>query len=208
MKNLFKSVVAVAALSIPSLALGATWEIDSGHSSANFSVKHMMVANVKGEFSKVTGSVNVDEKDITKSTVTATIDASTIDTRSEQRDGHLKSPDFFDVAKFPTITFKSKRVEKAGEGKLKVTGDLTMRGVTKEVVLDVDAALKESKHPFNGSTVTGMSATTKVNRKDFGLNWNKALETGGMLVGDEVNVGLELELVKKAAPAATAKDTK
>lgn len=204
MKNLIKSVVAAAAFVVPSLALASTWEIDPGHSTANFTVRHMMVTNVRGEFSKVTGTVNFDEKDPSKSTVNATIDASTIDSRNEQRDGHLKSPDFFDVAKYPTITFKSKKVEKSGEGKYKVTGDLTMRGVTKETVLDVDAPLKESKHPFNGGTITGMSATTKINRKDFGLNWNKALETGGMLVGDDVNVAIELELVKKDAAAAPA----
>lgn len=208
MKNLFKSVVAIAALAVPSLALASTWEIDSGHSSANFSVKHMMMTNVKGEFSKVTGTVTLDEKDISKSSVNATIDASTVDTRNEQRDGHLKSPDFFDVAKFPNITFKSKKVEKAGENKYKVTGDLTMRGVTKEVVLDVDATFKEGKTPFGGNIVTGLSATTKVNRKDFGLNWNKALETGGVLVGDDVNVGLEIELTKKDAAPAVAKPTK
>jgi polyisoprenoid-binding protein YceI len=208
MKNLFKSVVAVAALSVPSLALASNWEIDSGHSSANFTVKHLMVSNVKGEFGKVTGTINLDDKDVTKSSVTASIDASTIDTRSEQRDGHLKSPDFFDVAKYPTITFKSKKVEKAGEGKLKVTGDLTMKGVTKEVALDVDAAAKEMKNPFNGAIVRGMSATTQLNRKDFGLNWNKSLESGGVLVGDEVKVALELELVKKDAAPATAKDAK
>lgn len=203
MKNLIKSVVAAAALVAPSLALAAAWEIDPGHSSANFTVKHMMVTNVKGEFSNVTGTVNFDEKDPSKSSVNATIDASTINTSEPKRDGHLKSPDFFDVAKYPTITFKSKKVEKAGEGKYKVTGDLTMRGVTKETVLDVDAAFKEFKNPFSGAAVSGLSATTKLNRKDFGLNWNKALEAGGMLVGEEVNVAIELELVKKdAAPAA------
>lgn len=214
MKNLIQSVVAAAAFVVPSLALAANWEIDPGHSSANFTVKHMMVANVKGEFSKVTGTVTFDEKDPSKSSVNASIDASTIDTRNEQRDGHLKSPDFFDVAKFPTITFKSKKVEKAGEGKYKVTGDLTMHGVTKEAVLDVESSFKESKHPFTGAAVTGLTATTKLNRKDYGLNWNKGLETGGVLVGDDVNVGIELELVKKdAAPAAApaapaAKSTK
>jgi polyisoprenoid-binding protein YceI len=203
MKNLIQSVVAAAAFVVPSLALAATWEIDPSHSSANFAVKHMMVANVKGEFSNVTGTVNFDEKDPSKSSVNATIDATTVNTREPKRDGHLKSPDFFDVAKFPTLTFKSKKVEKAGEGKYKVTGDLTMRGVTKEVVLDVDAAFKESKHPASGAAITGLTATTKVNRKDFGLNWNVALETGGVLVSDEVNIGLDVELVKKdSAPAA------
>ncbi|KFE62965.1 YceI family protein [Hyalangium minutum] len=211
MKNLIQSVVAAAAFVVPSLALAANWEIDPGHSSANFTVKHMMVTNVKGEFSKVTGTVTFDEKDPSKSSVNASIDASTIDTRNEPRDNHLKSPDFFDVAKFPAITFKSKKVEKAGEGKYKVTGDLTMHGITKETVLDVDASFKESKNPFSGASISGLTATTKVNRKDFGLNWNKSLETGGVLVGDDVNIGIELELVKKdAAPAVApvAKPTK
>jgi polyisoprenoid-binding protein YceI len=209
MKMLWKSAIAAVVLASPSIALAATFTIDPVHSNANFTVKHMMVSNVKGEFSNVTGTVNLDDKDITKSTVEASIDASTVDTREPKRDGHLKSPDFFDVAKYPTITFKSKKVEKAGEGKLKVTGDLTMRGVTKEVVLDVDGPAKEAKDPFSGTVRTGLSATTKVNRKDFGLNWNKAVETGGVLVGDDVTVGLEIELVKKdAAPAKTAKDTK
>lgn len=203
MKNLIKSVVAAAAFVVPSLALASSWEIDPVHSNANFTVKHLMVSNVKGEFSKVTGTINFDEKDPTKSSVNATIDATTIDTRSEQRDGHLKSPDFFDVAKFPTITFKSKKIEKAGEGKYKVTGDLTIKGTTKETVLDVEAPFKSVKNPFSGAEVAGLTATTKINRKEFGLNWNKAIESGGVMVGDEVNIGIELELVKKdAAPAA------
>lgn len=209
MKTLWKSVVAAAVLAAPSIALAASWDIDPNHSSASFTVRHLMVSNVKGAFNKVSGSINVDEKDITKSTVEATIDASTIDTNQAQRDGHLKSPDFFDVAKYPTITFKSKKVESAGEGKLKVTGDLNMHGVTKEVVLDVDGPAKEVKLPNDGSFHSGVSATTKFNRKDFGLNWNKALESGGVMVGDEVAVSIELELVKKTAAAPkTAKDGK
>jgi polyisoprenoid-binding protein YceI len=212
MRKLLKSAIAAVVLAAPSLALGATWEIDTVHSSANFSIRHLMVSNVKGEFGKVTGTINVDEKDITRSTVEATIDATTIDTRHEQRDAHLKSPDFFDVAKYPTITFKSKKVEKAGEGKLKVTGDLTMHGVTKEVTLNVEGPSKEVKNPFNGALHSGVAATTKLNRKDFGLNWNKALESGGVLVGDEVDVSIDLELIKKEAKPevkpATAKGTK
>lgn len=208
MKTLFTSAVAVAALALPSLALASTWEADAAHSSASFTVKHMMVTNVTGAFGKVEAAVNLDDKDITRSTVNATIDATTIDTREPKRDAHLKSPDFFDVAKYPTITFKSKKVEKAGEGKLKVTGDLTMHGVTKEVTLDVDGPSQEVKDPW-GNTRVGATATTKLNRKDFGLGWNKALEAGGVLVGDDVNVVLDLSLTKKAAAAApTAKGTK
>jgi polyisoprenoid-binding protein YceI len=209
MKNLLKSAIAVAVLAAPSLALGSTWEIDTAHASANFSIRHLMVSNVKGTFGKVTGTINLDDKDITKSTVEATIDVNTLSTANEQRDAHLKSPDFFDVAKFPTMTFKSKKVEKAGEGKLKVTGDLTIHGVTKPVTLDVVGPAKEAKNPFSGAMHSGVSATTKFNRKDFGLTWNKAVESGGVMVGEEVDVSLDLELIKKdAAPAAQPKPTK
>ncbi|MBU8896097.1 protein yceI precursor [Corallococcus sp. H22C18031201] len=207
MKLFMKSAVAMLALSLPSAALASNWEIDSSHSSADFSVRHMMVSNVKGSFGKVTGAINLDDKDVTKSTVEATIDVSTVNTNEPKRDEHLKSPDFFDVTKFPTMTFKSKKVAKAGAGKLKVTGDLTLHGVTKEVVLDVDGPAKESKDPW-GNTRSGVSATTKINRKDYGLAWNKALETGGVAVSEEVSVSLEIELTKKADAPATAKDTK
>jgi polyisoprenoid-binding protein YceI len=207
MKSLLKSVVAAAALAVPSLALGATWEIDNAHTHAQFTVKHMMVSNVKGEFGKIAGTVNIDEKDITKSALDVTIDASTLDTRNEGRNAHLKSADFFDVANHPNLTFKSTKVEKAGEGKLKVTGNLTIRGVTKPVVLDVEGPTAEMKSPFDGSARIGATATTRLNRKDFGLNWNKAMEAGGVLVGDEVLVTIEFEGIKKQ-PAATAKDTK
>ncbi len=207
MKSLLKSVVAAAALAVPSLAFGATWEIDNAHTHAQFTVKHMMVSNVKGEFGKIAGTVNIDEKDITKSALDVTIDASTLDTRNEGRNAHLKSADFFDVANHPNLTFKSTKVEKAGEGKLKVTGNLTIRGVTKPVVLDVEGPTAEMKSPFDGSARIGATATTRLNRKDFGLNWNKAMEAGGVLVGDEVLVTIEFEGIKKQ-PAATAKDTK
>jgi len=207
MKNLIKSVAAAAVLAAPALAFGATYEVDTAHSGAHFTVKHMMVANVRGDFGKVSGTVNVDEKDITKSSVDVVIDASSIDTRNASRDGHLKSPDFFDVANHPNLTFKSTKVEKADDGKLKVTGNLTIRNVTKSVVLDVEGPSAEIKG-VDGSMRVGATATTKINRKDFGLNWNKALESGGVLVGDEVQVSLDFEGVKKQAAAATAKDTK
>jgi polyisoprenoid-binding protein YceI len=213
MKKLFQSVVVVAAVALPSLALASTWEIDPAHSSANFTVKHMMVSNVHGKFDKVAGTINLDDKDITKSSVEAVIDVSSVDTDQPQRDAHLKTSDFFSLAQYPTITFKSKKVEKAGEGKLKVTGDLTMRGVTKEVVLDVDGPTQGFKNPMDGSLRSGASATTELNRKDYGVNWNKPLEAaGGVVVGDNVKIEIDLELVKKdtaATPkAAQAKDTK
>ncbi|MFL5345983.1 MAG: YceI family protein [Hyalangium sp.] len=209
MKTLMKSALAIAALSVPSLAMAASYEIDAPHSNAGFAVKHMMVSNVRGSFSKMTGTLDLDDKDITKSTVAVTIDTTTIDTGVAARDTHLKSKDFFDVEKFPTITFKSKKVEKAGEGQLKVTGDLTMHGVTKEVVLDVEGPSKEAKDP-QGKIRIGATATTTLHRKDFGLTYNAALETGGVAVGDDVKVTLDLEAVKKAATPAntTAKDAK
>ncbi|HEX5750509.1 MAG TPA: YceI family protein [Archangium sp.] len=200
MKLSFKPAVAALVLAAPSLAFAAEYEIDSAHSAANFSVKHMMVSNVRGAFAKVTGTANIDEKDITKSTVQAVIDATTINTNEPKRDEHLKSPDFFDTAKYPTITFKSTKVEKAGDN-LKVSGDLTMHGVTKPVVLDVEGFTTEAKDPW-GNTKRGGVATTKINRKDFGLGWNKVLDTGGVAVGEDVSITLDLELNKKQAPAA------
>jgi len=201
MKLSFKPAIAALVLAAPSLAFATEYEIDAAHSGANFSVKHMMVSNVRGAFSKVTGTANIDEKDITKSTVEAVIDATTINTNEPKRDEHLKSPDFFDTAKYPTITFKSTKVEKAGQN-LKVSGDLTMHGVTKPVVLDVEGFTTEAKDPW-GNTKRGGTATTKINRKDFGLGWNKVLETGGVAVGEEIAITLDLELNKKQAPAAT-----
>jgi polyisoprenoid-binding protein YceI len=203
MKNLLKSVAAAAALAAPALAFGATYDIDPSHTSAQFAVKHAMVSTVKGEFGKVTGTVNVDEKDITKSSIDAEIDVSTIDTRNADRDGHLKSPDFFDVANHPKMTFKSTKVEKVAGGKLKVTGNLTIRGTTKPVVLDVEGPTPEVKN-IDGSQRIGAVATLKLNRKDYGLNWNRALEAGGLLVGEEVAVTIDFEGVKKQAAAAPA----
>ncbi len=196
--------IASVALLAPAAGFAADLEIDPSHSNASFTVKHMMVTNVRGEFTKVSGTFNYDEKDVSKSTILASIDAASIDTREPKRDEHLKSPDFFDVAKHPKITFKSKKVAKAGEGKLKVTGDLTMRGVTKEVVLDVEGPSKAVKDPW-GNMKIGATATTTVNRKDFGLNWNQALEAGGVLVGEEVKINLDLEFLQKATTAAGAK---
>jgi polyisoprenoid-binding protein YceI len=193
----------IAAYAAPSQA--GVWEIDSSHSSTEFSVRHMMVSTVKGRFDKVSGSVNLDDKNPTKSTVELTIDASTIDTHEPKRDGHLKSPDFFDVAKFPTITFKSTKIDKSGKAKFKVTGDLTMHGVTKPVTLMVEGPSPAVKNPFGGMS-SGASASGKINRKDWGLTWNKPLESaGGVLVGDEVTLDVNLELVQKPeAPVAAA----
>ncbi|MFO0575808.1 MAG: YceI family protein [Polyangia bacterium] len=177
-------------------AHAAAWEIDPSHSGAQFSVRHLMVSNVRGEFGKVTGTIEYNDKDPSKSRVEATIDVSSINTREPKRDEHLKGADFFDVAKFPTITFKSKRVAQAGAGKLKVTGDLSIHGVTREVVLDVEGPAAETKDPW-GNIRTGAQATTKINRKDFGLGWNKLLESGGVAVGEEVSITIDVEMTRK-----------
>lgn len=195
MKRLIAIIATVTALSVPSLALAAIWNIDAEHSSIGFKVRHLMVANVKGLFEKYMGTVEIDEKDITKSKVSVTIETASINTNVTKRDEHLRSADFFDVVKYPTMTFVSQKVVKAGESKLKVTGNLTLHGITREVVLDVEGPLKEIKDPW-GNFRSGATATAKINRKDFGLNWNKAIETGGVVVGDEVIINLEVELIK------------
>lgn len=197
MKRLLTATAALFALALPQLASAAAWEIDASHSAAQFSVRHLMVSNVRGSLGAVKGTVNWDGKDASKASVEATIDVSGINTGDGKRDGHLKSPDFFDVAKYPTITFKSTKVAAAGAGKLKVTGDLTLHGVTKQVVLDVEGPAAEVKDPW-GNIKSGAVATTKLNRKDFGLGWNKVLETGGVAVGEEVAVIIDLELQQKA----------
>src|SRR5262249_28221841 len=162
-----------------------TWNIDPAHASAEFKVKHMMIANVKGHFSKVTGVVHHAEGDPTKSSIEAAIEAASIETREPQRDAHLKSADFLHVEQFPTLSFKSSDIKVVSEGDLKVEGDLTIRGVTRKVTFSVEGPTPPAKDPW-GNTRMAISATTKLNRKDFGLTWNTALETGGILVGDEV----------------------
>lgn len=172
-----------------------TWKIDPIHSVAEFKVKHMMISNVKGRFSAVTGVLNLDESGVTKSKVEATIDAASIDTRDAQRDAHLKSPDFLDVEQFPTLAFKSTSIKRAGDGELKVAGELTIHGVIRNVVFDVEGPTAPGKDPW-GNTRIGLSATTKINRKDFGLTWNAALETGGILVGEDVTLTLDVQFLK------------
>ena len=179
------------------------WQIDPAHSSAHFSVRHLMISNVRGEFGKVSGNVVLDPSDLTKSTVEVSADTATIDTREPQRDEHLRSADFFDVANHPAITFRSKRITAAGTDRFKVTGDLTIRGGTREVTFDVEGPTTPVKDPW-GNVRAGVSATAKINRKDFGLVWNALTEAGGVVVGDEVSVTFEAELVQKA-PAGDAK---
>jgi polyisoprenoid-binding protein YceI len=198
------ALLAALALAAPVSAFAADYEIDSGHTAAGFAVKHLMVSTVRGHFSNVKGTIHFDPKNPAADTVEATIDASTVSTDNAQRDTHLKSPDFFDVAKFPTITFKSTHVAAAGADKLKVTGDFTMHGVTKSVVLDVEGPSKEAKDPW-GNVKSGATATTKISRKDFGLVWNKALESGGVVVGDEVTITLDIEMLATQPKTAVAK---
>ena len=172
------------------------YEIDSSHSSASFKVRHLMVSNVRGEFRSVAGSVVIDEVDVTRSTVDVTIDATSIDTHDEKRDQHLRSADFFDVATYPTLTFKSKRVQAGKGGGLFVTGDLSLHGVTREVTLDVEPLSPEVADPW-GNIKRGASARTRLNRKDFGLVWNATLDGGGVLVGEEMSVTIEVELGRR-----------
>ncbi len=173
----------------------STWNLDPVHSVAEFKVKHMMISHVKGQFTGISGVLTLDESNPANSRVEATIDASTIHTREVQRDTHLKSADFFDVEKYPTLTFKSTRVEATGADELAVTGDLTMHGVTRQVVFQVEGPTPPNKDPW-GNTRLGLSATTKISRKDFGLTWNSALETGGLLVGDDITITLDVQFVK------------
>ncbi len=173
----------------------STWNIDPVHTVAEFKVKHMMISNVKGQFTGIKGVLALDETSLANSHVEASVEAASINTREPQRDAHLKSADFFDVEKFPTLSFKSTRISQVRNGELAVAGDLTLHGVTRSVVFDVEGPTLPAKDPW-GNTRVGLSATTKINRKDFGLTWNAALETGGILVGDEVTITLDVQFVK------------
>jgi polyisoprenoid-binding protein YceI len=172
------------------------WLIDSAHSAAHFSVRHLMISNVRGEFGKIGGNVTLDPSDLTKSTIEVSIDTASIDTREPQRDEHLRSADFFDVANFPAITFRATRISASGSDRFKVTGDLTIRGVTREATFDVEGPTSAIKDPW-GNTRVGVTASTKINRKDFGLGWNALLEGGGVVVGEEVSITFDGELLQK-----------
>ncbi|MGA2537410.1 MAG: YceI family protein [Terracidiphilus sp.] len=171
------------------------WKLDPAHSVAEFKVKHMMISNVKGRFTGLSGTLQLDETDRTRSTVEASIDVSTIKTGDDQRDGHLKSAEFFDTEKFPTITFKSTNVDSTGGADYEVTGDFTLHGVTKAVTFKVEDVSEPSKDPWGNHRI-GLTATTKIDRRDFGLTWNSALETGGLLVGEHVTINLEVQFIK------------
>ncbi|MGO9830305.1 MAG: YceI family protein [Myxococcaceae bacterium] len=189
------ALAALVVCAFPFSAHASDWVFDPAHTSAQFAVKHMMVSTVRGAFSGVSGSVHLDDGDVTKSSVMAVIPIDTVDTREPKRDGHLKSADFFDAAKFPTMTFKSTKVSPGQGGKLSIEGVLTLHGVSKPVVLE--AEITPEVKGMGGHVSRGVSATTKVNRKDFGLVWNKPLETGGVLIGDEVSIQIDAELNPK-----------
>jgi len=200
--NCIKMAATVALLGLvaqPVLA-GNEWTIDSAHTSANFTVRHMMVSNVHGGFGKVTGHAQYDGKDLKGADVEATIDVASIDTRDEHRDGHLKSADFFDVEKYPTITFKSTEVKKTHDG-FDLTGDLTMHGTTKPVTLHAEK-ITEPVKDGKGNLHVGTTATGKINRQDFGVKFQKALDGGGVMVGDDVNIVLDVEMTKNKETAS------
>lgn len=198
----FKALIGTTALAIAGLAPAAlaapiTYAIDDMHSAAHFKVKHLMVSNVRGSFPEVKGTVVYDADHPEKSSIEATIGIASIDTGNAKRDDHLRSADFFDAEKFPSMTFRSTKAAKAGKDSLKVTGDLTMHGVTRSVVLKVALPAKAAKDPW-GNMRTGTEASTRLNRKDFGLTWNKPVETGGVLVGEDIAISLEVELIQQA----------
>jgi polyisoprenoid-binding protein YceI len=181
--------------------MATQYEIDPAHSSLQFSVRHMMVSNARGTFSGVKGTVTYDPANPSALSVNATVDASSINSNDAQRDAHLKSADFFDVAQYPTITFKSSKAEKKGDGEYSISGDLTLHGVTKPVTLQVEEVTEQTKDPW-GNQRLGASVKTKLKRSEFGLTWNTALETGGVVVGDEVKLDFEIQMIK--AKSATA----
>lgn len=192
----FISLIALLALLLPLSATASTWTLDPDHSTVQFKVRHLMISNVKGVFEKVSGTLNLDEQDITKSKIDVTIDTASVDTNIKKRDDHLRSADFFDAAKFPTITFASTKVEKVGTDKLKVFGNLTIKGTTRLVILEVEGLTPEIKDPW-GKGRRGASATTNINRKDFGVNWSATMDNGGMVVAEDVAILLEVEFIKK-----------
>jgi polyisoprenoid-binding protein YceI len=201
LRALMAAPALVLAAAAATTAQPATWQIDPVHSTATFAVRHMMVTTVRGTFQKLAGTVQFDGKDIKTLAAQATIDVASIDTREPKRDEHLRSADFFDAARFPAITFVSKRVEPKDAGRFALVGDLTIKGVTREVTLEVEGPTPEVKDP-GGNIRIGASATTRINRQDFGVSWNRTLDAGGVVVGDEVAITLDLSLIRKA-PAST-----
>jgi len=196
MRRISPSILLGLVLRAPVPGWTATWEADPAHSQVGFAIRHMMISTVRGQFRTFTATATGDPTAPAKATIEATIDAASIDTGNEKRDAHLKTADFLDVEKFPTITFKSKKIEAGSAGHTKVTGDLTLHGMTKEVVLDVEGPTPVIKDPM-GNTKAGAHATTKINRKDFGIVWNKSMDGGGLMVGDDIDITIDVEAVKK-----------
>lgn len=199
MKTVARFACALALVLLPGLLSGATYQIDASHSTAAFTVRHMMVTNVSGAFGKLAGTVEFDPANPSASKIDVTIEAASVDTRNPKRDEHLRSADFFDVANHPTITFRSTKVERTGQDRYRVTGNLTIRGVTKEVTLEVETT---PEIQAQGTARFGASATTRINRKDFGVNWDRRLDTGGVVVSDEVRINIDVALIRKLAPPA------
>jgi polyisoprenoid-binding protein YceI len=196
MKIISGLILTAALFLLPSMATASTWRIDPEHTSIQFTVRHMMVSNVKGVFHKFNGQFEIDDKEITNARASAVIDVASIDTGIEKRDEDLRSPNFFDVAKYPSMTFVSKKIVRTGANSFRMTGDLTMHGVTREVVLDMEGLETVVKDPW-GNMRRGATLATMINRKDFGLTYNKLLETGGVVVGEEVKINIEVELIRK-----------
>ena len=196
MKRYILPMIVASVIILPVYIFAATWQIDPDHSSFQFKVRHMTVSNVKGDFNKARGVVTIDDNDVNNLKVEVSIDAASVNTDHAKRDDHLRSEDFFNVVKFPTITFVSNKVTKVDANRLKVIGDLTIRGITKEISVDVEGPTPEIKDP-GGNIRRGATGTAKINRKDFGIVWNKVLDNGGLVVGDEVNIAIEVELVRK-----------
>jgi len=196
MRRYWIAGVVALVFALPAAVSAGTWKLDPAHTGVHFKVRHLMVSNVRGEFEKVSGKIVYDEQDISRSSAEITIDAASINTRVAKRDDHLRSADFLDVANHPHLVFRSTKVEKAGAGKLRMTGDLTIRGVTREVVLEIEGPTAEIQDP-QGNTRVGGSASTKINRSDFGLTWNQVIETGGVVVGKEVEVIIDIEIVRE-----------
>jgi polyisoprenoid-binding protein YceI len=196
MSRLLVSVYALAVFLSPPLAYGSEWTIDSSHSSAQFAVRHFMVSTVRGTFGAMSGSVSLDEQDVTKSSVRAEIDVASVDTREAKRDEHLRGTDFFDVETYPTMRFVSKKVERIDATRYTVTGDMTMKGVTKEVVFAVEGSTTPITDPWGNQRLGGV-ATTTINRPDFGLSYNSVLEAGGVTIGEEVTITIDFELTPK-----------
>ena len=197
MKKFWMAAMLAGLLSVSARGQGtAVWQIDPAHANAQFVVRHLGISNVQGQFTKISGAAEIDEKDLTKSNVTATIDVNSIDTRVAAGDADLKSPNFFDAAKYPTMTFQSKRIAQLGDGRLQITGDLTIHGITRPVTFDAELSAP-IQDPWGG-TRRGVTASTKINRQDFGLTYDKKSTTGELLIGDQVSITLDVEFVKKA----------